>query len=395
MNNTDVIETRIAATAGHLAEGRGHVALAAMSFGSGGAERAAVNLARGFVVRGLKVDMIVASDSGNYGSSLPASVGIHVIGKSPWSMARGLREWSRQNPQAVLLSCQANLSRMSGLCAAAGWVRNPLIIREPNIIRSVPLQGQSLLWAPFVPFFYRRARRFIALSQAARADLAGLVGRAMTDIALIGNGVDQDEVVRRSREAVDDPWLSPDRSIPVVLAVGRLTRQKGFETLLTAFAKLKETRPARLVILGEGELRGELAAMTEALGIAGSVRMPGFVENPYAWMSRADVFVLSSRWEGSPNALLEALAVGAPCVSTDCPSGPREIMTDPICGRLVPVEDGDAMAQGIADLLEAPGERDARKAFIGREHGYDRWIERYLEVIDSVMPDRSREKSVP
>ncbi|KKB11111.1 hypothetical protein VE25_14870 [Devosia geojensis] len=356
-----------------------------MSLGGGGAERVAVNLARGFIARGWKVDMIVASGAGSYGALLPASVEVHVVGRSPWSMARGLSAWSRRSPGAVLLSCQANLSRVAGLCVAAGWLRNPLIVREPNIIRSVPLKGQSRLWAPFVPFLYRRAGGFIALSQAAREDLAAMIGRAPHDIALIGNGVDQAEVLRRSREPVEEPWLGPDRPAPVVVTAGRLTAQKGFETLLAAMAEVNAVRPTRLIILGEGELRETLTRLVARLGLAGTVKMPGFVENPYAYMARADLFVLPSRWEGSPNALIEALATGTPCVATDCRSGAREIMTDPACGRLVPVGNAPAMAKAMLGLLAAPGDRAERMAFIGGEHGYERWIDRYLAVVESVM----------
>jgi glycosyltransferase involved in cell wall biosynthesis len=385
MSEADAAQAAIAEPSKDGSARRGHIALAAMSLGGGGAERAAVNLARGFVARGYKVDMIVASDSGSYGAMLPSSVEVHVIGKSPWSMAWGLSAWSQRNPRAVLLSCQANLSRVAGLCVAAGWVRNPLVIREPNVIKSVPLEGQSRLWAPFVSAFYRRASGFIALSQAGREDLAAMVGRAPQDIALIGNGVDQAEVLRRGREPVEEPWFAPDRPAPVVVAAGRLTAQKGFETLLAAMAEVNTVRPARLVILGEGGLRSSLTRRAAELGLAGMVKMPGFVENPYAYMARADLFVLSSRWEGSPNALLEALATGTPGVATDCRSGPREIMTDPVCGRLVPVGDAPAMAKAMLDLLATPGDRAQRMAFIGREHGYDRWIDRYLAVVESVM----------
>ncbi len=113
----------------------------------------------------------------------------------------------------------------------------------------------------------------------------------------------------------------------MVLGVGRLTEQKDFPTLLRAFAEVATRRDARLIILGEGQLRETLLEQAQQLGIADKVAFPGFTDNPWAWMHRAAVFVLSSRWEGSPNTLTEALALGTPVVSTDCPSGPRELLS--------------------------------------------------------------------
>ena len=141
---------------------------------------------------------------------------------------------------------------------------------------------------------------------------------------------------------------------PVVLSVGRLTatNQKDFPTLIEAFAQVRQIRPARLLILGEGEQRPKLEAMVKQLGLEQDVILPGFVENPYPYMARAALFVLSSRWEGLPGALIEALYCGAPVVATDCPSGPREILAGGQHGRLVPVGAVSEMAKAIEESLD-------------------------------------------
>jgi len=131
------------------------------------------------------------------------------------------------------------------------------------------------------------------------------------------------------------------------LAVGRLTKQKDFPTLIKAFAKVLENRPTRLLILGEGPDRAALEALVRQLGLEDAVAMPGFVENPYAYMSRSALYVLSSRWEGLPTVLIEALYCGAPVIATDCPSGPREILANGQHGQLVPVGDVTALAQAM------------------------------------------------
>jgi len=150
---------------------------------------------------------------------------------------------------------------------------------------------------------------------------------------------------------VDHPWIGTNQP-PLVLAVGRLTAQKDYPTLLRAFAKVRSRRNCRLIILGEGELRDSLEALTSQLGIADSVQLPGFADNPFAWMSKASLFVLSSAWEGLPNVLIQAMACGTPVVSTDCPSGPAEILENGKWGRLVPVGDEVALAEAMDRALE-------------------------------------------
>jgi glycosyltransferase involved in cell wall biosynthesis len=167
---------------------------------------------------------------------------------------------------------------------------------------------------------------------------------------MLYNPVITPDVRKRACAPLDHPWFAPDQP-PVILAVGRLTKQKDFPTLIRSFAQVRQNVPARLLILGEGVDRDELEALVRQLGLQDDVSLPGFVDNPYAYMHRAGLFVLSSRWEGLPTVLIEALYCGRPVIATDCPSGPREILANGRFGALVPVGDVEALSRAIVDGL--------------------------------------------
>jgi glycosyltransferase involved in cell wall biosynthesis len=154
-------------------------------------------------------------------------------------------------------------------------------------------------------------------------------------------------------EKLDHRWFE-DNEDPVILGVGRLNEQKDFQTLLRAFANVLKKRHAYLVILGEGEERSSLEVLSEELNVAHRVHMPGFVRNPYKYMARSDVFVLSSKFEGFGNVIVEAMACGCPVVSTNCRSGPTEILENGKWGRLVPVEDPLRMSNAINESIASP-----------------------------------------
>jgi glycosyltransferase involved in cell wall biosynthesis len=169
-------------------------------------------------------------------------------------------------------------------------------------------------------------------------------------VRVIYNPVVSPELYEKADAPVEHPWFQPHQP-PVVLAAGRLVALKGYDTLLRAFARVRQETPARLVILGEGPERPNLERLASELGVAADVDMPGFDPNPFRYMKRAGVFVLSSRYEGLPNVLIQALACGCPVVSTDCPSGPSEILDGGRYGVLVPVDDVEAMAGAIVRAL--------------------------------------------
>jgi len=189
-----------------------------------------------------------------------------------------------------------------------------------------------------IRWFYPWASKVVAVSEAARSDLLAVAGLQPDSIQVINNPVVTPRLFERAKVPLDHPWFAAGEP-PVILGVGRLVTAKNFPLLLRAFALVRKEQPARLVILGDGEQRQVLE---------------WFVDNPYPYMARAGAFVLSSSFEGLPTVLIEALALGVPVVSTDCPSGPSEILQQGRWGALVPVDDERALAEGILQALRQP-----------------------------------------
>lgn len=226
---------------------------------------------------------------------------------------------------------------------------------------------------------YPYADAVAGVSHGVSAQFAAIPGLAPGRVHTIYNPVVSADLARRIREPVEHPWLRDEAAgYPVLLAVGRLRRVKDFPNLLSAFARLLARRPARLIVLGQGSLHRRLLSLARELRVAEHVDFPGFVENPYAFMARASLFVLSSRNEGLPTVLIEAMACGCPVVSTDCPFGPNEILEGGRFGELVPVRDPAALAGAMERALDAPPRPDAlreRAAFFGIETAVDRYEE--------------------
>jgi len=193
----------------------------------------------------------------------------------------------------------------------------------------------------------------VAISEAARRDLLQVTGLSEEKIGVIYNPVVTENLERKAKESLTHEWFTSDGP-PVILGAGRLEPPKDFMTLIRAFSKLLDEMTARLVILGEGSKREELEDLIRSLGIEHCVQLLGFVQNPFKYMARADVFVLSSAWEGLGNVLIEAMATGCPVVSTDCQSGPREILAGGRFGELVPVRDDERLAAAISKTLNQP-----------------------------------------
>ncbi|MDD3650136.1 glycosyltransferase [Immundisolibacter sp.] len=226
---------------------------------------------------------------------------------------------------------------------------------------------------------YPRADAIVAVSEGVRQDLLSRFPLPPARVHTIYNPVITPALLAARDEALDDPWFAPGAP-PVLINVAQLRVQKDQATLLRAFAKVRARRPARLLILGEGNQRPALEALARELGIAADVRLPGFVRNPLAYLRRARLFVLSSAWEGLPTVLIEALACGCPVVSTDCPAGPAEILDHRRYGRLTPVGDADALAAAIEQSLDAPVEH---RTLEGRAFDFSAVAAapRYLELL--------------
>jgi len=228
--------------------------------------------------------------------------------------------------------------------------------------------------------FYPWAARVVAVSQGAADDLVHVAKLPRELIEVIYNPVITPSFLAGLDRRPKHQWFT-DGAVPIVLGAGRLTQQKDFSTLIRAFAQVRRRRPARLLILGEGGDRGLLEALVAELGLTEDVALPGWRPDVGACMAHSDIFVLSSAWEGLPTVLIEALASGTRVVSTDCRSGPREILRDGRLGALVPVSDAAALAEAIHQTLEGPRRpipEDALAPFTE-----DAAVEHYLRVIEN------------
>jgi glycosyltransferase involved in cell wall biosynthesis len=231
-----------------------------------------------------------------------------------------------------------------------------IILNEQNTLTSVSTGEKDLRWKLYpalAKWFYPWADGITAVSKGVADDLALATRLSSDQIQVIYNPIVTPALQKKSEAILEHPWFRSGEP-PVVLGVGRLVAQKAFDMLIEAFAQVRRSQPARLLILGEGEERPMLEALVRQLGLEGDVELPGFVSNPYPYMAHADLFVLSSRWEGLPTVLVEAMSLRTQVIATDCPSGPREILRNGLYGQLVPVGDPDALALAIENALANP-----------------------------------------
>lgn len=332
------------------------IAIFMPSLFGGGGQRVMLNLAHGIAELGYPVDLVLAQAEGAFLAEVrkPVQVVDLKASRALTSLPALVRYLRREQPAAML-----SVFSFVNIIALWAWrlagVRTRLFVAEHNTV-SVEA-GNASNWRSrmtprLIKRFYPWANGIVAVSQGVRDDLSQLTDIPRESITVIFNpAVVGAEVREKSQAPVDHPWFGPGRP-PVLVAVGRLQTQKDYPTLIHAFAQVRENRAVRLMILGEGPKRSMLEALVEELGLEQDVSLPGFVMNPYAYMAQASLFVLSSRWEGLPTVLIEALCCGVPVVSTDCPSGPREILKDGQYGQLVPVGDANALARAIEIALE-------------------------------------------
>jgi len=283
-----------------------------------------------------------------------------------------------------MLSVMSHANVIAILARRLAGVRTRIVVSEHTTTSAAIQRARG--WSAhavyrLMPWLYRKSDAIVAVSGEAARDLERFLRLPRGAAQVIYNPFDLASIACKASEPVSHPWFLPGASRPVILSVGRLTEAKDFSTLIRAFAKVRGCSNARLLILGEGELRSELMELAQSLGLDGDdFQMPGFVRNPYSYLARAALFVLSSRWEGLPGVLIEALACGAPVVSTDCMSGPREILADGHWGRLVPVGDSSALAREICAVLAASRDELPDGRLRANDFEQNHAIDAYLRV---------------
>jgi glycosyltransferase involved in cell wall biosynthesis len=332
------------------------VALFVPSLGGGGAERVMVTLANALAERRFAVDFVLWTDSGPLRSLLSEKV--HVISlatHNPVGLVFGFARFLKTYKPEVVISALFVANIIAALAKAASRSPTHLILTEHVAIGTYlwneARRLRRLCLPPLMYLTYLLAEDIVAVSRGAAQSLVPVLGKTTSKrITVIYNPIDLARI--DTMAAAEDEIVNGNGNGPMIINVGRLTEQKDQQTLIHAFAKVRSNRRCRLVILGEGEKRETLAALAHKLGVGSDVLMPGFIANPYSWMRKSAVFVLSSKFEGLPTVLIEAMQCGVPVVSADCPSGPAEILEAGRWGRLFKPGDTDALASAIEDVLD-------------------------------------------
>ena len=336
----------------------GRIAVFAATSGHSGVDRIVENLVKQWSLWDIPVDLLQIRRHGPHLGSLPRGVrrielGTAHINTALPALTRYLR---REQPTALL----ADKDRVNRLAILGRWLagsKTRLAVRLGTTM-SVNLASRGMLerWLQrtSIRHLYPFADRIIVPSEGVAEDLIEHFHVARSQLCVAYSPIVSPQLFELARAPIEHPWFKRGEP-PVILGVGELGARKDFATLVRAFALVHARRPCRLLILGRGRQRDRLQALAAELGVADDLDLPGFSANPYPFMANAGVFVLSSRWEGFGIVLVEALACGTPAVSTDCPSGPREILENGRYGRLVPVGDEQALADAItASLAESP-----------------------------------------
>ncbi|WP_435103410.1 glycosyltransferase [Arhodomonas sp. AD133] len=326
-------------------------------YGKGGVERMLVRLALGFArERGLAVDFLVPKGELPYVEQLETHVRVFRHERDdPAGQLQAYLECER--PARLVTGKPEDEALAVGVLTRAG-LEVPLYCRigvpQLHRVRQRSRNPLRRWWLRRrLRATYRNVDGFLVVSRATGDELTGPLGVAPERVHVLPNPVIDDDLYAAAAAPCPHPWLE-DGGAPVILGVGGFRRQKDFPTLIRAFAAVRARRPVRLVILGEGRQRQRMERLIRRLGVQDDVALPGFTDNPYAYMRRAALFALSSRWEGQPNVLIEAMALGTPAVATDCVSGPRDILGDGRFGALAPVADPQALAQAIEKTLASP-----------------------------------------
>ena len=383
-----------------------------------------LHLAEAFTARGLKVELVLGERVGALADEVPLDLPTVELGRAGLLDARlaalraapgelgllarpvlltrkppptlpflpGLARYLRhRRPRAVLAATPyENLEALRARRLARCSGRTRVVISEHNNIARNLLDSKEWSRRHLVALLrraYPEAEGIVAVSNGVADQIAATTGLPRDRITTIHNPVVTPALLARAAQPTEEPWLAPGEP-PLVMGAGRLVRQKDFPTLIRAFALARARRPPlRLLIAGGADSephtrarQAELMALASSLGVADAVRLPGHLRNPVALMARAALFVLSSRWEGFGNVLVEALACGTPVVSTDCPSGPAEILEGGRFGRLVPVGDAEALAEAILATLDQPTDPALLRSRAG-DFTVDRAADSYLGLL--------------
>jgi glycosyltransferase involved in cell wall biosynthesis len=351
----------------------------------GGAEKVMVNLANGFSQHGQSVDLVLVRKIGQYFSHLHPN--IHIVDLQQDSLLSSLPAlvyYLKTKQPKILLSALEDTNIIAICATKLARARTSVVVTVHNHLSSEARYASGLkrkVVPHLLRWVYPHANAVVAVSHGVAADVSKWTGLSVNQVQVIYNPIVTPDLQIKQHNVPDHPWLQQTQ-IPIILGIGRLHPQKDFPTLISAFARVRQQTLARLLILGEGEEHSHLESLIQQLDLQDDVQLVGFVSNPYAYMSRSSLLVLSSAWEGFGNVLVEAMATGTPVISTACESGPSEILLDGQYGKLVEVGDVEAMADAIRTTLTEKTDSDKLKQR-ANEFSLEVAIDHYKRIFQS------------
>lgn len=367
------------------------VAIFLPSLDIGGVERVMLNLAEGLNKAGIEVDLVLTRKVGEFVRKIPNGVQVVDL-RSPRVLTSllPLVHYLRKIKPKALIVAKDYTNVVALVAKMFSSVPTQLVITihttPSKHFRYAKNFRERVFIRLLARMLYSRADSIIAVSKGVADDSAKFFRIPLNRINIIHNPVLSEEIYSAAKEPVNHPWFLPGNP-PIILSVGRLTVAKDYGTLIKAFYKIRQQRQVRLVILGDGEEKQGLLRLIRLLKLENDVWLPGFVDPPYPYLARASVFVLSSIWEGFPTVIVEALALGVPVVSTNCPSGPNEILDNGRFGVLVPVGDAEKLANAILRTLNNPPDPERLKER-AKQFSIENVIPKYLSIL-GISSDRN------
>lgn len=349
------------------------------------------HLIEGLLQVGIAVDLLLIKARGPYVPAIPPGARqIRLGSQHTFAVLPGLCRYLRAERPMVLIAVKHRALLVAAL-ARRLCRPNTLLIGQihTNFVSAMLRKNKlrRLLWQGSMRCFYPWADRVVGVSEGVASALREATGLSTQQVCTIYNPALAPSLLHEAAQPTTHPWFT-DNGPPIILGAGRFTPQKNFSALIKAFHQIQQSTPCRLMILGEGPLLPACKKLAQELGLdATRVSFPGHCANPYPYMARARLFVLSSLWEGFGVVLVEALALGIPVVSTDCPSGPREILEDGRYGRLVQPNDTPALIQAITEALHDNIDRATLRAAAQR-YSIPACVQQYLALFDDVLLHR-------
>ena len=351
--------------------------------GHSGVDRAAAHLIPALARRGYQVDQLKVRDHGPELASVPEGVQVVDLGsRRTLACMPAVARYLRSKRPIALLSDKDKVNRTALLARWLSGTPTRLVFSiGTTISANLASRGPHQRWIQrqSIRRLYPFAHQVIGSSDGVADDMSAFTGLARERIRAVPRPVVPARLFTERQPVPDHPWFGQG-DVPLILSAGALCERKDFETLLRAFARVRAKRSCRLMIPGRGNRRERLLSLASELGVAEDFSLPGFIPDLYPYMAHADLFALTSRWEGLGFVLIEALALGTPVVATDCPSGPREVLDGGRYGSLVPVGDDEALAEAIlTTLADSPPAERLRQA--ARRYEVETSTDAYLDAM--------------